>query len=225
MIRVLVSFCALTLASVQPALATTIIDTGGGGSSASRAGGWTLSGDGYVPYPNTIKWAAKFTLATPTIVTSLEAGMFLYVAGALDYQIYDAGSGLPETSTPLFTRHFMPTHTEYSGWTGPTDLTWRLTAGSYWFALSPPSGSTLFAALGQDPPHPAVAYADKPTGYDWRLQGATFDLRILGTQSAVPEPTGWTMLIVGFGLIGAERRMLRRRRILPSSPRPEGGSN
>jgi hypothetical protein len=208
MIKILIGVGALVMTAVQPAAAATIVDTGGGGHSSGS--GLTLSGNGYARYPYTIKWAAEFSINAVTTITSLEAAIYVYEIGAIDYQIFNATSGLPETSAALFARRFTPSRVGNSGWTGPTDLAWRLAEGSYWFALSPPSGSTLFAALERYASHPAIGYADSSDSYPWRFQYNSFDLRILGSPSSVPEPAAWTMLVIGFGLIGAEWRLVRR---------------
>lgn len=46
----------------------------------------------------------------------------------------------------------------------------------------------------------------------------------LNEAAAIPEPAAWAMLVIGFGLIGAERRLVRRRsapprrQIIPGAP-------
>jgi hypothetical protein len=188
-----------------------LVDTGAPTSST----GLILSGA-----PGVLDWtqswhAAKFTLDKDATFDSVEAWMSVSWSGDVTFAVYSAVAGLPPSSTALHSATVsLNKISPFMGWRGVFDLEWNLAAGSYWLNLEPARDSTFLGALWMKPPAPLAQYAESIRGDTWEYDPAGRDgldqwgLRIAGT--AVPEPTTWGLMILGFGAIGGG---LRRRRV------------
>lgn len=71
--------------------------------------------------------------------------------------------------------------------------------------ITPPSGGR--SSLTFDQAYSSTGYVLRwgPDGYDGGLDNIRFDVRAIAT-GAVPEPTTWALLILGFGTIGVAMR-------------------
>lgn len=208
----MVATLAAALLLAAPATAATLVNTG---QATSQNGGYALSGPASSAQQD-IAWAARFALATPAVIASLEAGLQTIEGGDVVLAIYDASLGLPEASAALFstTVSLAPAPgNPLLTWDGAYGLSWSLDAGSYWFAILPTAGSTVWTSLNFNPPHPLGAYATRQGYQAWNQDSGytPFAIRIRDANpdpAVVPEPESWIMLMAGFALSGAA---LRRR--------------
>lgn len=83
----------------------------------------------------------------------------------------------------------------------------NLAAGTYWFGVSGSVDELSWSSYNNGGP--------LTPGGQWQLQGnnlqlqpAIYDLayRVVGTAGAIPEPTTWALLILGFGAVGGALR-------------------
>lgn len=212
---------ALAVGSGVPVNAQYIVNTG----LTTGDNQWAILGEDRVlagvRHGYTVAWAAPFSLTTATRITGLEAGLWIYETGRVNLTVFNAATGLPQTSAPLIDVALalspLDNNKTYPNvdWQGATGLNTVLAAGDYWFAVLPSAGSTIFAGLGRLPasPLPGV-HLDLPdvTGWRYQLSSYKFDVRISGEAlgaGAIPEPASWAMLIAGFGLTGAAARRRR----------------
>ncbi len=198
---------AIVLAAGGPAFAGILVDTG----DATLGQGLLLDGANKVFGPASL--AGEFSLATPSVVTGFSVQIGGLSGAQVTSSIYNATLGAPAASPPLFSTIWDASVVccGYS-YQGPTGLQWTLPAGDYWLsfeALDPDFQGGLQAG----PPSPLAAYAYTASySNGWQVAAPSltdsFSLKVFGGP-AVPEPTTWTLMLLGFGLAGAG---LRRRR-------------
>ena len=193
--------------------AATLVDTGPGQSPS----GLILDGD-----PGVGDWtqswhAAQFDLDVDATITALHVWMSAFGpagGGDLTMRIYNAGATLPGVAPALFsvTGYIANGAADWRGFEG---LDWDLAAGSYWLSLEPAANSQLQGALWMQPASPLNHYAMNIRGYwEWDPQGREgpdqWGVRVQGVAAAVPEPSTWAVMIIGFGAVGAMARRARR---------------
>lgn len=186
----------LAMAAV-PAAAASIVDTG---QTSSDAAGWTVASFQHL--------AAEFTTDADFVVTEVLGYQFATEASTIRLSLYSDGGDLP--GSLLHSATYSIADAMDDAWLGASDLSWALTAGTYWIAFEGVSGT-----VGMRPgaPSPLGNEAFWSAGGGW--SNADFlDLGVRingepGIPGAIPEPATWAMLIAGFGLVGAS---LRRRR-------------
>ncbi len=193
--------------------AATLVDTGPGQASS----GLILDGS-----PNIGDWAqswhaAQFDLGADANITALHVWMSAFGpagGGDLTMRIYSAGGHLPGVTPALYsiTGFIANGAPEWRGFDG---LDWNLTAGSYWLSLEPAAESELQGALWMQPANPLNHYAmNIRGGWEWDPQGQSgpdqWGIRVQGVAAAVPEPSTWAVMIIGFGAVGAVARRSRR---------------
>lgn len=165
-------------------------------------------------------FAGQFKVGEPYTITGASAYLSSTNSnsGSVTIQIRSGGANVP--GRVLLSKSFVLQSGSPENWYGLDDLGWQLNAGTYWLAFVPDakaSGSWRGGAPNSLPHYARYLdnqWNDYGTGYfDFLKVG----MRLSGTavSAAVPEPSTWAMLLVGFGVVGYS---LRRR---PKQPRAQ----
>ena len=207
-----IAFASALLLSA-PAFAQALVDTGAPTSDYSGSAGL----DGNAPEYNFDgqSLAAEVNFANGATINSIETfGYNFSFIGETTVAIYASNGTIP-TGNALFSGTFNAPYTgDTTGqWMGLHDLSWTLSAGSYFVAFEAADYPNGFAGgLGTSVPNPVQGYAF--SGYDgWHSTPTQIALRIDGTAGAagaVPEPASWALMLGGFGLVGSAMRSRRR---------------
>jgi hypothetical protein len=110
------------------------------------------------------------------------------------------------------------------GWHGISGIEdYELGPGTYWIGLANDGNSFSAQHYGAAPrallneaiyspnPYPLGSYTDADSSdFAWRISGSTIATQ---TPAAVPEPSTWALMLLGFGAVGFSMRSRR-------SPRP-----
>lgn len=197
---------ALTLAATaiaNPAAAVTLVDTGmpvGGGAPTD---GWLVT--------RTQTLAGLFTLDAAATVTSVE-GFIHGFAGNGTISIF-TGAVDPSSATLEHSAAFTIA-ASLGAWQGVFGRSWNLAAGQHWVVFT----SDFSNVMTYRPPNPLSQNAFAPVLTGPWTQFASRDgvgVRITGdvkprVTGAVPEPTSWAMMLLGFGAVGGALRARRR---------------
>lgn len=182
--------------------AATVVDTGPASASGIR---WAL-GPGQ-------DLAGLFTLGSATKVTSVKGFIDSSETSTGTIRIYSA-SALPDISKLLFSRSFTISATPHGGlWQGVSGENWDLAAGNYWVSFSSNSGVGMYGNV----PSPLSDYAFTSSGDWFQFSGFNVGVQIESGTSAVPEPSTWVMLLLGFFSIGYAMRSGKARQRLALS--------
>ncbi|MFN9499027.1 MAG: PEPxxWA-CTERM sorting domain-containing protein [Erythrobacteraceae bacterium] len=194
--------CAIGLFTFQPAYAAELVDTGPGPEGPT---GWTLDPSQSL--------AAEFVLRQDSTITSVEGWIASILDGSLfTASIFSDGGNVP--GSVLFSSSFAGGAPGTGQWQGAYGLSWNLAAGTYWVGFSGQSGLGSMPNSSANPlGNEAFTLEGNWVGFDNLSIGA----RIRGNQGfnnpntgAVPEPSTWAMLILGFFGVGAAIRSARR---------------
>lgn len=178
--------------------AAVIIDTGAVASIGGR------------PLNEAQALAGIFTLSAAKTITSVE-GMMGGTAATGTVAIFSGGVD-PASSSLLYMASFGIAESRLTSYQGVFGQNWALSAGSYWVGFF--TDGTNFMAFPAA--NPLSRHAVR--GFDnlWVQQGSELALGIRITDStpaveppgpgAVPEPTTWAMMLIGFGAIGSTMR-------------------
>lgn len=195
--------------SCSPAMAATLVNTGTPTGQGS-ANGWTLASNQTL--------AGLFTLGAATTVTSVEGFIrnFSGVAANGTISIFTGGVD-PANSGLQYSAGFTIASTGISAgaWQGVFGQSWALAAGQHWVVFTSDGALNTMTYL---PPNPLAQHANAPQlSGPWVQRGSAFGLGIRITDDiavafpgAVPEPSTWVMMIIGFGAIGGALRSRRR---------------
>ena len=195
--------CAIGLFTFQPAYAAELVDTGPGPEGPT---GWTLDPSQSL--------AAEFVLRQDSTITSVEGWIASILDGSLfTASIFSDGGNVP--GSVLFSSSFAGGAPGTGQWQGAYGLSWNLAAGTYWVGFSGQSGLGSMPNSSANPlGNEAFTLEGNWVGFDNLSIGA----RIRGNQGfnnpntgAVPEPSTWAMLILGFFGVGAAIRSARRK--------------
>lgn len=179
--------------------------TGQGG-----ANGWTLASNQTL--------AGLFTLGAATTVTSVEGFIrnFSGVAANGTISIFTGGVD-PANSGLQYSAGFTIASTGISAgaWQGVFGQSWALAAGQHWVVFTSDGALNTMTYL---PPNPLAQHANAPQlSGPWVQRGSAFGLGVritndipIAVPGAVPEPTTWAMMIIGFGAVGGAIRLRRR---------------
>lgn len=205
----------LTLARTS---AAQIIDTGGD----QQPGGYPLLNRS----AQDLSWQAfRFNLPYDATVTGLTNLIGGFTSGA--YVISIATSANLNGPNLFSTSSFAALNLVDAGpgfravdqgqWFGRLDLNWQLAAGDYWVKLEVPDvgfdgflragtmGGSFFTARRNDTPASYAFTGEQSVAF--RLYGTP------GFSVSVPEPEGLTLMITGFGLLGAAALRRRKRTV------------
>ena len=202
---------ALLLAGLAsaPAEGATIVDTGPGPNGNSGFSILNFS-------PTSANFlAAEFTLATPEVIDTIEGWIKSLAANNLVISLYSAAGETPSgtPASPLFSAGFTSVAGD-AAWQG-VDVNWSLASGTYWVSFETMQGqnSSFMPTVSGSPANPLGDEAFW-NGTQWFANdGQNVGIRIMSVDpvmGTVPEPTAWTMLILGFGALGAALRVRRR---------------
>jgi hypothetical protein len=198
-----------------------VVDTGPGSNSG---GGWSLYDDR--PYTTGYQFlAARFTVATPDTISSVQGWMNWAYGGGMTFSVETDFQGLPGARLYSVSVLLPATVLNVPDWRGTGGLNWQLQTGDYWLVFEDMrrdgSGSMPGGA-----PSPLAGYASSPgvvPGDEWmHANTLNFGVRINTTPApptlpplnAVPEPAvAWTLL-AGLLVLG---RATRRRGGLPAT--------
>ena len=135
--------------------------------------------------------AARFTLAVPTAITSVEGWMGPVFAGGMNIQIRSDANGLPGPSA--FSKSYAMVQASDTAWRSFPEIGTTLNAGSYWLAFEP---STAFSSMPTGAQSPLGKYASyfAPNGAYIDLQNVTLPagalpsvgVRVWGMPSSPP---------------------------------------
>lgn len=189
---------AATLVMAAPATAATIINTGTPVGPTS----WALS--------STQNLAGLITITQPTNITAVRGYITEFgPPSAITISLF-SGSSAPNSANLLFSATGPLSPSIGSGntsWSGLNNLNWSVAAGNYWVSFAT---SGLYVMRG-GAPLPLSNYAFNfgvntawipQSGLHFGVQVDAGDL----VAGGVPEPLTWTMLILGFGLVGGAMR-------------------
>jgi hypothetical protein len=194
----------LVLFASQPVIASTIIDTGPGPSSSD---GTTLNTNQSL--------AAEFSLDEDYTITAVEGWIVSYGTGLFTASIFSGGGDVP--GSVLFSSQFGGAALRPADWQGAHGLSWNLAAGTYWVGFSADPG--IGGAMPTPSPNPLGNEAFTREGSWFREDSLSLGVRISGNEGfnnpnvgAVPEPSTWAMMLVGFGAVGGAMRSAKQRR-------------
>lgn len=160
--------------------------------------------------------AGLFTLSAAKTITSVE-GMMGGTAATGTVAIFSGGVD-PASSSLLYIASFAIAESRLTSYQGVFGQNWALAAGSYWVAFI--TDGTNFMAFPAA--NPLSQHAVRGSDNLWVKQGPELALGIRISDStpaveppgpgAVPEPSMWAMMLIGFGAIGSamRRRVMRR---------------
>ena len=194
---------AMGLFTFQPAYAAEFVDTGPGPEGPT---GWTLNPSQSL--------AAEFVLGQDSTITSVEGWIASIIDGSLfTASIFSDGGNVP--GSVLFSSSFSGGAPGTGQWQGAYGLSWNLAAGTYWVGFSGQNGLGTMPNPSANPlGNEAFTFEGNWVGFDDLSIGA----RVTGNQGfnnpntgAVPEPSTWAMLILGFFGVGAAIRSARRK--------------
>jgi hypothetical protein len=121
--------------------------------------------------------AARFTLAVPTVITSVEGWMGPVFAGGMNIQIRSDANGLPGAS--VFSKSYAMVQASDTAWRSFPNLGATLNAGSYWLAFEP---STAFSSMPSGAQSPLGKYA-----IYFAPNGAYLDMQNVALGGALPN--------------------------------------
>jgi hypothetical protein len=166
--------------------------------------------------------AENFTLSTASTIdqfsfVELVSNLFTPPTTTVDWQVLSTNSsGAPGaviasasnvTTTATFDRSANGWNFYNIGFSVPS---LSLAAGTYYLALNVAPGSYYWATSNVGDSTAYVTNGNGWSAFSPASYGSGFALAVSGTTTgAVPEPTTWALMILGFGSAGA---MLRRRR-------------
>jgi hypothetical protein len=188
-------FGAAMALPATPASATTLVNTIDGPYSLES--GWLVVNTGANPQ----SIALPFSSGTATTISDITAYIepHLGTAGSINFGIMADAAGTP---SGVFLDSVVVT---LSGANPVTlsSLNWSVVAGStYWLAAEATSGTSAFWEFNQQRGTSAVSFSSG--GGPWSTTTNNFlpEATVVGISGAVPEPTTWTMMILGFAGIG-----------------------
>lgn len=207
---------ALLLWFSSPAVAATIFDSGEPAPVNGLFSLFNLGPDNFQDI------AARFTISQTSTITRIEV-FFLGAPVATD-QTFDqfivsvhrnSAIGVPgdviASQVRIVPRVFDDGRN--IGWAGGfTEATLVLGPGDYWasFSVDPNNPARCGCALlsGAQTVVPIAAFRNNFSFMRWQVAQASFGFRVFGDPllSAVPEPSSWAMLIIGFGFVGGGLR-------------------
>jgi PEP-CTERM motif len=185
-------------AFATPGEAAIIVDTG----AVANVGGRPLN--------EAQALAGLFTLSASETIASVE-GMIGGTAATGTIAIFNGGVD-PASSSLLFSASFAIADSRLTSYQGVFGQNWTLAAGSYWVGFF--TDGTNFMAF----PATNLLSRHAVRGFDnlWAQQGSALALGIRIADAtpaveppgpgAVPEPTTWAMMLIGFGAIGSAMR-------------------
>lgn len=183
---------AATLAIAAPAQAATIVDTG------------TPTGkDGVIALNPSQKLAGRFSLTSATLLTDIQG--FIGSSTNSEEITIAISDGVTTPGNVLYSGAL--TAVSNASFQGLSGLNWMLDAGNYWVSFA----SSGYSSMVPGAPRPMSQTAYTDTRWGWQSYPMSMGVRISGVAAAVPEPTTWAMMIVGFSLIGTATRYRRRK--------------
>jgi hypothetical protein len=210
------SLFGMSAIAASPVAAETLLDTVG-------AGGFSNSGGYFIQDQGSIRMEAvgiEFSTSTAVSITEINAGLVLSLANGTPINTNatfgilanSPSTGLP--TGPLLDSASVPVAgtNQMKPLTTPVSLSpenWSIGPGSYWFVIESQPGSNLeWNSTSGDGSMARLAFGS------WVAQDSSVDgqVQIFGepTVAAVPEPSTWAMMVLGFAGIGAIT--LRRRK-------------
>lgn len=185
--------------AVGSAQAFWIVDSGAG----RQNGGAVLD--------NSRQWLAQeFTLDQAYRVTNIEGWMGASVPGTVTLALYTDTAFRP--GSELYSAEFS-VEGRLNDWYGASDLSWDLSAGSYWAAFEVRDGQSMWGYMGGEPPHIVGANAwSYNHGASWIDGGSnSLGLRVGGILAPIPEPSTYAMMLAGLGLLGLTAKRRRQK--------------
>ncbi len=186
-IRALVGLTLLAITGITKA--ALIVDTGPGPSTLP---GITFSYDQWM--------AAEFTLDTSYTLTDAQAWMDR-AYGYFTVAIYADGGDIPDQTQELYSRR-VGFYATTPDWYGVNNVSWDLTAGSYWLAFEHRPGDTITSAFNNNaylPADPMDNYAINFGAGQWYpFAGTGIGIRI----SASPVPVPAALWLFGSAVAG-----------------------
>jgi hypothetical protein len=189
-------FGAAMALPATPASATTLVNTIDGPYSLES--GWLVHNTGANPQ----SIALPFSSGTATTISDITA----YIepdpgtSGSINFGIMADATGTP---SGVFLDSVVVT---LSGANPVTlsSLNWSVVAGStYWLAAEATSGTSAFWEFNTTHPQGTIAGSLSPGGGPWSTTNTFLpEASVVGISGAVPEPTTWAMMILGFAGIG-----------------------
>ncbi|WP_308515708.1 PEPxxWA-CTERM sorting domain-containing protein [Sphingomonas flavescens] len=192
--------CAALLSVATPAWALNIVDTGPG---TGEGPSWTLD--------TSQSLAAQFFTSQDYTVTD----EYLWMVSQNAFGLYRASiysdNGTDRPADLLYSSDFVVGPANTSNWYGVSGQTWNLSTGTYWVVFSAitgygytPSGSQ--SPLGNEASSNNFANIWNPN--DSLQLGVIVQGKsgLTGASGAVPEPSSWIMMLVGFGALGMAMR-------------------
>ena len=182
--------------------ATYIVDTG---TPVSASPGYDL-GDTYDQ-----ALAAQFFLNSDYTLSGIEG----YMSGVLNetgtIAVYSDNGNTP--GTEVFSSAFVGSSND-AAWQGIDNISWLLTAGTYWVAFEERAGQSLSGGMLKSAPSPLGIEATKntfsPQQSGWVVgNGLDFGVRIAADIPSVPIPAA--VWLFGSGLIGLISLARRKR--------------
>lgn len=160
--------------------------------------------------------AVPFTLTSATTITDVIAQIATTSAGTYDIGIVADASGKPSgvagDPASFINGYFVNQTASSAYYQSPSDLkvNWTLGPGNYWIEAFATSGSIGWNWVDSRYPNNGT-WAYSSDGKTWQTQSAAQPqpgVELLGV-AAVPEPSTWAMLVLGFcgiGLMASRRR-------------------
>jgi PEP-CTERM motif len=203
-----VSLFGMSAIAASPVAAETLLDTVG-------AGGFSNSGGYFIQDQGSIRMEAvgiEFSTSTAVTITEINAGLVLSLANGTPINTnatFGILANAPSTDLPtgpLLDSASVPV----TGTSAMKSLTtsvslspenWSIGPGSYWFVIESQPGTNLqWNSTSGDTPTARLAFGS------WSAQDPSVvgQVQIFGepTIAAVPEPSTWAMMIVGFAGVG-----------------------